>query len=97
MKKQEPKYIRRLNQFGMGITIVSIVGAIYIMIHKLGLIESLDFGAGSYFYADIPNFQKYVNSSHYDSTASMGELILLFLLWGVMMYRLWVWVDKKFH
>lgn len=67
----------------------------YIMVNHLGLIDSLDFGAGAYFYADIPEFAKYVNAQHYHSSTPMWALIILFLIWGAIMYRLWSWLEKK--
>jgi Na+/H+ antiporter NhaC len=69
--------------------------AIYIMAHGLGLIDSLDFGAGAYYYADIPDFNKYINGGQYVSEIPMWVIILLFLIWGFVMYRLWVWLDKR--
>jgi hypothetical protein len=73
---------------------LSIAGAIYIMIHSLGLIDSLDFGAGAYYYADIPGFEKFVNGDAYTSPVGMPVLIALFLLWGALMYRLWIKIDR---
>jgi hypothetical protein len=68
---------------------------LYIMGNHLGLIDELDFGAGAYYYADIPQFSKYVNAQHYQSSTPMWVLIVLFLIWGYAMYRLWTWLDKK--
>ncbi len=69
---------------------------IYIMANGLGLIDSLDFGAGAYYYADIPGFAKYVNGQHFVSRFPMWLHILLFLIWGGVMYKLWTWLEKKF-
>lgn len=81
------------------ITIISAVlilaAAVYIMVNGLGLNENLDFGAGAYYYADIPNFGSYVDSGAYTSKTPMWLLILLFLAWGALMYRLWVWIEKR--
>lgn len=66
----------------------------YIMVNHLGLAEELDFGAGAYYYADIPGFQNYVNGSHYISETPMWILIVLFLIWGAAMYRLWTWLNE---
>ena len=68
---------------------------IYCMINGLGLVEELDFGAGAYYYADIPQFSKYVNGDHFTSKFPMWFHILLFLLWGTAMFKLWIWLDKK--
>lgn len=67
----------------------------YIMFHHLGLVEGLDFGAGAYYYADIPQFAKYVNGNHFVSSTPMWVLIGLFLIWGFLMYRLWTWLEHK--
>ena len=67
----------------------------YIMINGLGLVDSLDFGAGAYYYADIPNFSEYVSGEHFTSETPMWVLIVLFLAWGFLMYRLWVFLDRK--
>ena len=63
--------------------------------NHLGLIDSLDFGAGAYYYADMPGFATLVNGDYYFSKTPMAVLILLFLIWGYFMYRLWVWLEKK--
>lgn len=77
------------------IAIPAIGAALYIMYHGLGLADSLDFGAGAYYYADIPQFQKFVNGSHFTSGTPMWVLIVLFLIWGFIMYRFWVWLECK--
>ena len=74
-------------------SIIAVV--VYIMANGLGLIDSLDFGAGAYYYADIPEFSKYVNGEHFASHYSMLFHIVLFLVWGVLMYKLWTWLEKK--
>ena len=74
--------------------VVSIVTALYIMLKGLGLQDSLDFGAGAYYYADIPGFDKYVRDDAYDSQLPTWLAIVLFLLWGALMYALWKWVDR---
>ena len=42
--------------FGVAVLIC----AIYLMATGAGLQEGLDFGAGAYYYADIPEFQKFL-------------------------------------
>lgn len=64
------------------------------MKNGFGLLEQLDFGAGAYYYADIPGFASLVNGSHYQSPVSMPILIILFLIWGFLMYRLWTWMES---
>jgi len=80
--------------FGIVFILAVIILAIYIMINGLGLVDGLDFGAGAYYYADIPQFAKYVNGEHFTSAFPMWVHIALFLLWGAAMYKLWTWIDK---
>lgn len=93
--KKEKRRISYTKMMGM-IGIAAILGLVlYCMINHLGLIDSLDFGAGAYYYADIPEFNKYVNGDVYQSETPMWILVVLFLAWGGMMYRLWSWIEKK--
>lgn len=73
----------------------AIIVALYIMGNGLGLVDSLDFGAGAYYYADIPEFSKYTDGAWYSSPVPMWVLILLFFIWGAFMYRIWEWIDRK--
>jgi hypothetical protein len=95
MKRKQSTYIRILNILGIVCTIAVILCGIYIMVNQMGLIPEFDFGAGAYYYADIPGFEKLVSGDHYANQTPMSVLILLFLAWGYIMYRLWVWLDKK--
>ena len=45
------------------VLVITIAVALYIMAHGMGLIDSLDFGAGAYYYADIPEFAKYTDAA----------------------------------
>ena len=86
------------NKAGKVATIIvgglTLLVALYIMAHGLGLVDSLDFGAGAYYYADIPGFEKYVREDAYQSGLPLWLAIVLFLAWGALMYLLWVWIDK---
>lgn len=75
--------------------VATLVFAIYIMVCGLGLQDSLPFGAGAYFYADIPDFEKYLDKNRFEAGLPYWVYVLLFLLWGALMYLLWVLVDKK--
>ena len=92
MKSTLKKLIKIIGIIFM-IGVVAIV--LYIMANGIGLIDSLDFGAGAYYYADIPQFSKYVNGEHFKTAFPMWIHIVLFLIWGVAMYKLWSWLDKK--
>ena len=76
------------------LAVVICIAAVYIMANGLGLVKELDFGAGAYYYADIPGFDKYVRDDAYDSQLPTWLAIVLFLLWGSLMYALWKWVDR---
>ncbi len=93
-EKRNPGYITWLNCLAVAATIAAIAEAVHIMKNGFGLLEQLDFGAGAYYYADIPGFASLVNGSHYQSPVSMPVLIILFLIWGVLMYRLWAWMES---
>ncbi len=92
------KYWKKLSK-GAKITwlimVPTVITAIYIMVHGLGLQDSLDFGAGAYFYVDMPNFERWTVPDFYQSPVSMWVLIVLFLIWGVLMWKLWNWLDRK--
>ncbi|WP_294293886.1 hypothetical protein [Pseudobutyrivibrio sp.] len=88
--------LRKLMKIFGIVFVVAVIGlAVYIMANGLGLVDGLDFGAGAYYYADIPQFAKYVNGEHFKSAFPMWIHIVLFLIWGVLMYKLWIWLDKK--
>ncbi|MGN0377857.1 MAG: hypothetical protein ACI4ED_09500 [Suilimivivens sp.] len=94
MKKEKKKV--SLTQIITTIIAVPTIGTVlYIMYRGLGLSDSLDFGAGAYYYADIPEFQKFVNGGHYAAGTPMWVLIVLFLIWGFVMYRFWVWLEHR--
>jgi len=75
--------------------VITLVCALYIMAKGLGLVDSLDFGAGAYYYADIPNFQKYVREDVYTTKVPYWVHVVLFLAWGWLMYRLWLRLDGR--
>lgn len=78
----------------ISVVVVVLVVALFIMARGLGLVDGLDFGAGAYYYADIPGFEKYVRNDAYDSNLPLWLATLLFLGWGALMYALWKWVDR---
>ncbi|WDF25333.1 hypothetical protein PSC67_02280 [Fusobacterium nucleatum] len=72
-----------------------VVSVIIVMYKNMGLISKFDFGAGAYYYTDIPNFEKYINNSFFKTKFSIWFLITLFLIWGVFVYKLWCYIDRK--
>ena len=75
------------------ILVLSVIMAVYMMMNHMGLDDGLDFGAGAYYYADIPEFDKYVNADAYSSPVPFWIIALLFLLWGWIVYKLWTWLK----
>lgn len=73
----------------------TVVEAVILMAQHKGLISWLDFGAGAYYYADIPNFQRFTGQAVYHSGTPGWLIILLFLAWGALMYKFWVFVDRR--
>lgn len=71
-----------------------IVIAAYIMINRLGLIEGYDFGGGAYYYVDIPEFEKIVDEDAFHTTVPVWVHVVLFIAWGWLMWRLWLWLDN---
>ena len=70
-----------------------LTAAVYIMVHGLGLNPDLDFGAGAYYYADIPDYQKTLDWDTYTAKLPFWVYLLLFLAWGALMWRLWKRID----
>ncbi|MBR1405778.1 MAG: hypothetical protein IJ578_02440 [Bacteroidales bacterium] len=69
--------------------------ALWIMAGRQGLVSGYDFGAGAYYYADIPGYEKIVRDDVYQTKVPYWIHVVLFLGWGWLMYRLWVWIDKR--
>ena len=81
------------------VTIVAVVAILacagWIMAHKLGLAPEYDFGAGAYYYTDIPGYEKIFREDVYHTSVPYWVHVVLFLAWGWLMYRLWIWIDKR--
>ena len=77
------------------VAVAVLICSIVIVTLRLGLVEGYDFGAGAYYYADIPGFEKIMNDEAYSTSVPMWVHILLFLGWGWLMYHLWVWIDSR--
>ena len=90
------KNLKIILKFLCYLFIFSIVVSVIIVMYKnMGLISKFDFGAGAYYYTDIPNFEKYINNSIFKTKFSIWFLITLFLIWGVFVYKLWCYIDRK--
>ena len=76
------------------VAVVTLLAVIYIMINRIGLQDELDFGAGAYYSADIPEFEKYEKSVGYKARLPYVVYVILFLAWGALMYKVWKKLDK---
>ena len=76
------------------VAVVTLLAVIYILINRIGLQDELDFGAGAYYYADIPEFEKYEKSVGYKARLPYVVYVILFLAWGALMYKVWKKLDK---
>lgn len=74
---------------------ISILLAGYLMLQRAGGQDGLDFGSGQYYYTDIPNWPHYFSEDHYEGTDSLWFPLFLFFIWGIMMVKLWIWVDRR--
>ena len=72
-----------------------LAAAVYIMVRRIGLNPDQDFGAGAYYYADIPEFEKRLNWDTYQAQLPFWVYLVLFLAWGALMYWLWKRIDRK--
>ena len=73
---------------------LAVAGAVYVMVRGLGLNDDLDFGAGAYYYADIPEYQKVLDWDVYSAQLPFWVYLVLFLAWGFLMWRLWKRMEK---
>ncbi len=76
------------------LVVATVLVAVYIMANGLGLVDSLDFGAGAYFYADIPDYEKVDADGCFVSKVPRWVHFVLFFLWGALMFWLWNKVEN---
>ena len=79
----------------IGVFVAVVICAVYIAANRLGVVDGYDFGAGAYYYADIPGYESLINEDAYKASVPVWVHIVLFLVWGWFMYRLWTWIDRK--
>ena len=72
-----------------------LAAAVYIMVHRIGLNPELDFGAGAYYYADIPEFEKQLDWDTYQAQLPFWVYVVIFLAWGALMFWLWKLIDRR--
>ena len=69
--------------------------ALYVMLWNKGLVPGYDFGAGAYFYADIPDYDRIENPRAYAAKLPSWVYYAFFFAWGALMWALWKWVDGR--
>ena len=93
MDERRKKLIFKTVTIIMAVAVLVTAG--YIMFNHLGLVEGYDFGGGAYYYVDIPGFDEIVDEETYRTTVPLWVHIVLFVAWGWLMWRLWLWIDSK--
>lgn len=73
---------------------VTLAVAVYFMLTQKGLNPDLDFGAGAYYYADIPDYEHKLNWDTYTAKLPFWVYLALFFGWGALMWKLWKWIDR---
>lgn len=77
------------------VAVAVVICAVYIALSGLGLVDGYDFGIGAYYYADIPGFEKLINDRAFKTSVPVWVHIALFLAWGWLMWKLWLFIDRK--
>ncbi len=66
-----------------------LAAAVYIMVRRIGLNPELDFGAGAYYYADIPDYEHRLNWDIYQAQLPFWVYVVLFL--ALSLIHIWIW------
>ena len=79
------------------VVVITLLLAFWIMANRLGLVEGYDFGAGAYYYADIPaeQYSEIDREGAYQTSVPKWIFYVLFFAWGWLMWRLWIWVENR--
>ncbi|MBE6230846.1 MAG: hypothetical protein IJN02_11955 [Bacteroidales bacterium] len=84
-----------LNAITVIMAVIVIIAAAYIVVHHMGLVDGYDFGVGAYYYVDIPDFSEVLPNDAYQTNVPVWVHVALFIAWGWLMWRLWLWIDMK--
>lgn len=90
------KIVTVLNRCIVVFCCISLVIAVYLASQNAGLNDGT-FGPGSYYYSDIPGWEKIFLS---ESTWHLGfenpvAAYGFFVIWGLLSFTAWRWLDKK--
>lgn len=77
------------------VAVAVVVCAVYIALSGLGLVDGYDFGIGAYYYADIPGFEKLINDRAFMTSVPVWGHVAIFLAWGWLMWKLWLFIDRR--
>ena len=79
------------------VVVITLVLAVYIMLNRKGVVDVYDFGAGAYYYADIPTeeYSEIDKEGVYINVVPQWIYYVLFLAWGWLVWRLWLWIDGR--
>ena len=80
----------------IAVVVITLVLGLYIILNHKGLVAEYDFGAGAYYYADIPadEYQQIDPDGAYQTSVPKWVFYVLFLAWGWLMWRLWCKIAK---
>ena len=80
----------------IAVVVITLVLALYIILTQKGLVPEYDFGAGAYYYADIPaeEYHEIDPDGAYHTSVPKWVFYILFLAWGWLMWRLWCRITK---
>ena len=81
----------------IAVVVITLVLALYIILNHKGLVPEYDFGAGAYYYADIPadEYQEIDPDGVYQTSIPNWVFYILFLAWGWLMWRLWCRITNE--
>lgn len=80
----------------IAVVVITLVLALYIILTRRGVVPEYDFGAGAYYYADIPTeqYQEIDPDGAYRTSVPMWVFYVLFVGWGWLMWRLWCRISR---
>lgn len=90
-------FVKYLNYITLIVFIAAICGGLYIIKNGIGLIDGLDFGPGSYFYTDIPDWDKrFFKQEHITFNSDHPIFFAAFFIgWGIASWKLLTLLDAK--
>lgn len=80
----------------IAVVVIILVLALYIILTRRGVVPEYDFGAGAYYYADIPTeqYQEIDSDGAYRTSVPKWVFYVLFVGWGWLMWRLWCRISR---